>query len=225
MNTRFILAALVLRLAEQDLAFLFAGDGPAQISQHLHAALYRRALGDLVEPDLQMRKVRQHDALVLPAAQPGEGGDVGDGILTATQPGALRQPPIDHAIEAFGLVAVAVDRIFDLLRRIHAKVMRLAQHGPYTAHLEHQPLQNLVLGAVGLWHQLTRLRGQVDQDRARFEQGDRLAVRPLRIGDGRDLVVGAYLQEFRLELVAGPNIDRNGPVRQATLFQHDVDFV
>ena len=66
----------------------------------------------------------------------------------------------------YALVAVAVDRVLDLLGRVVAEVVRLAQHRPHAAHLEHQPLQHFVLLPVGLGHQLAGLAGQIQQNRA-----------------------------------------------------------
>ena len=82
---------------------------------------------------------------------------------------ALRQPLVDHAVEALGLVAVAVDRVGELLRRVHAEVMRLAEHRPDAAHLEHQPLQHLVAA-----------RGRPSAGTCRSCRPDRPGSRPTR---------------------------------------------
>ena len=117
-----------------------------------------------------------------------------------------REPPVHHAVEALGLVAVAIDRVGDLLRRVEPEVMGLAQHRPDAAHLEHQPLQRLVAAAQVGGQEAPGLGGQIDQDRARLEQRDRLAVGPVGIDDRRDLVVRADRQELGLELIAGADV-------------------
>ena len=63
--------------------------------------------------------------------------------------GARLQALVEHAVEALGLVAVAIDRVGDLLRRVHAEVMRLAEHRADAAHLEHQPLERACSGRAG----------------------------------------------------------------------------
>jgi hypothetical protein len=88
-------AALVLRLAEQDLARLVVGDRLAQVASTCTPRCTAGRCGDGVEPGLQVRVLGQFDALVLPVAQPREGGDVGDGVgrcrpATGWTPGACR---------------------------------------------------------------------------------------------------------------------------------------
>ncbi len=106
-----------------------------------------------------------------------------------------------------------------------AEVMRLAEHRADAAHLEHQPLERLVAAAQVGGQKAAGLGGEVDEDRARFEQRDRPSVRAVGIDDRRDLVVRADGQEFRLELVAGADVDRDGTVGQAALLEHHVDLV
>jgi len=216
---------LVLLVAEQRLAGPVVNQRLALAGQHLDTALHRRARADLVEPALQVRVVVPVDALVLPRSQPGEHRDVGDRVGGAAEVAALRQAPVHHAVQALRLVAVALDRVGDLLGRIDAEVVRLAEHRTDTAHLEHQPLQHLVLAARVRRQQATGLAGEVEQDRARFEQRDRLAVRPVGIDDRGDLVVRADREEVVLELCAGADVDRNRAVLQRALLQHDVDLV
>jgi hypothetical protein len=55
----------------------------------------------------------------------------------------------------------------------------LAEHRADAAHLEHHPLQGLVAQRRIGGHELAGLLGQVHQDRARFEQRQRLAAGPL----------------------------------------------
>ena len=215
----------VLRRTEQHLARLVVQQWPAPVGQHLHPAHHRRPVRDLVEPALEVREVGPGDALVLPRAQPGEDGDVGDAVVGAAEVLAVGQALVHHAVEPAGLVGVAVDGVGDLLGRIDAKVVRLTEHRADAAHLEHQPLQHLVLATRRRRQKAPALAGQVEQDRARFEERDRLAVGAVGIDDGRYLVVGAYGEEFGRELLARADVDRVHAVRQAALLEHDVDLV
>ncbi len=119
----------------------------------------------------------------------------------------FRQLLVDDAVQALGLVGIAVDGVLDLLWRIHAEMVRLAEHRAHAAHLEHQPLQRVVLAAHILGQELAGLAGEVQQDGAGLEQRDGLAVRAVGVDDGRDLVVRADLEECFAELVAGADID------------------
>src|SRR5690606_14199957 len=70
------------------------------------------------------------------------------------------------------------------------------------------------------------LVGQVKQDGARFEQGQRLApVRWRLVHQGRDAVVGRDLQEGGLELLALSDVDPVQAIGQAQLLQKKGDLV
>jgi methylated-DNA-[protein]-cysteine S-methyltransferase len=70
-----------------------------------------------------------------------------------------------------------------------------ARHGP------EKPLQRVGPCPSARWQKHAGLLGQVDQDRAGFEDG-RAAVRTAGVHDGGDLVVGRYAQEVRRPLLA-----------------------
>jgi hypothetical protein len=55
---------------------------------------------DLVEPALQVRKLVPVDALVLPAAQPREDGDVGNAVVGPRDVAVTGQLPVHDAVEA-----------------------------------------------------------------------------------------------------------------------------
>ena len=103
--------------------------------------------------------------------------------------------------------------------------MRLAEHRPDAAHLEHQPLERAIAAAQVGRQEAPGLGSEVEQDRARFEQRDRLAVGAVGIDDRRDLVVRADRQELGCELRAGADVDRNRAIGQAAFLEHDVDLV
>jgi hypothetical protein len=98
---------------------------------------------------------------------------------------------------------------------------QLAEHRPDAAHLEHQPLHRLVFAAGSAGRKLPGLLGQVEQDRARFEQRQRLAARAVGVEDGRDLVVRVERQELRRQLVVGVEAHQVRFVRQPGLLQQD----
>ena len=89
-----ISAFLLLRAAKQDFAFAVAGNGAAQVCQHLHTALNRRSGANQVKPFFKMREVGPVYALVFPAAQPRENGNVGDGVLVSGDEFATAQLPV-----------------------------------------------------------------------------------------------------------------------------------
>ena len=100
----------------------------------------------------------------------------------------------------------------------------LAEHRADSGHLGHQPLDGIVFGSSVGRQQLAGFLGQIQQDRAGFEAGIRLAARPIRIDDDGDFGVRIQRQKFGVELLAGKHIDRRDGKLQAEFFQRDVDF-
>ena len=87
-------------------------------------------------------------------------------------------------------MTVAVDGVLNFLRGVHSEMVSLSQHGSYPAHLEHEPLQDFKLGAVGFGEKFSGFGGQVQQNRARLEQMNGFAVGSVGVHEGRDFVVG-----------------------------------
>jgi hypothetical protein len=106
------------------------------------------------------------------------------------------------------------------------EVMVLAGHGAEAAHLPEQPLQGVDADARVGGQEAPALFGQVKEDGAGLEDGDRFAA-PCRGGvdNGRDAVVGGNAQEVRLELFALADVDGQDAVGQATLFKEEGDLV
>src|SRR5262249_54211690 len=65
--------------------------------------------------------------------------------------------------------------------------------------------------------------GQVDEDRARLEDGERTA-RDVVVDDGRDLLVRVERGVARRQLLLLAEVDRDHPVRQSRLLEHDGDL-
>src|SRR5690606_23108794 len=77
------LSSLILRGAEQDLALLLVHRPAALlVLEHRQATLHRRSRVDRLEPALHVRIFIEDDVLAFPRPQPGEDGDVGDGVVT-----------------------------------------------------------------------------------------------------------------------------------------------
>jgi hypothetical protein len=66
----------------------------------------------------------------------------------------------------------------------------LTEHRPDPAHLEHEPLQHLVPGAWLAREEPAGLLAEVDEDRARLEDRDRLSVGAVGIDDGGMRLLG-----------------------------------
>src|SRR5512146_3515326 len=142
--------------------------GAAPVGEHLQRALHRGPGRDAVAPALDVRILLDVHSLALGKAQPRHGGHVGDGVLLAGDVLRFAQAPLENAVEPVGLVLVTVHRILDFLRRIAEEMMRLAQHRPDVAHLEHHPLHHLPALAQVLGQEPACLRGEVEKDRPRL---------------------------------------------------------
>jgi hypothetical protein len=211
--------------SKKVLALLRRHRRPAPVGEHLHRALHRGPRGDAVAPALHVRILLDVHVLALGKPQPGHDRHVGDGVFVAGDELRLREAPLEHAVKAVGLVAIAVHRVLDLLRRVLQEVVRLPEHRPDVPHLEHHPLHHLPALADVLGQELAGLRGEVEEDRPRFGERHGLAARTVGVHHRRHLVVGRDLEEFGLELVAHADIHRDHPVGQAGFLQHDVDLV
>src|SRR3954466_2236323 len=157
----------ILRRAEQILFLLLRHlAGAPRVLQHVERALHRRALEDRVAPALERGVLLNVDALALGRAQPWHRRHVRDGVFVAGEVLGFLQSTIHHAIKAVRFVLVAVHRVFDLLRRIAEEVVRLAEHRPDVAHLEHDPLHHLPALAQVLRQEPAGLRREIKQHRA-----------------------------------------------------------
>src|SRR3990167_11354245 len=119
----------VLIFSKQRLARTIVVEGFAGIGQHGDTALYGWPRSDAVKPVLEPGIVGPVNTLVLPAAQPGKDGDVGHGVLVASDELVAAQLFVHHAIQTLGLVGVAVHGVADLLGCVDAEVVRLPEHG------------------------------------------------------------------------------------------------
>ena len=103
-------------------------------------------------------------------------------------------------------------------------MVHLAGHRPKAAHLPHQPFIDRDTLGQRLWQEFAGLLAEIKQDGAGLEHADRLAVRPVGIDDGGDLVVGADGEERRRHLLALADVHRDHLVGQPHLLQRDRDL-
>src|SRR5690606_21966030 len=95
--------------------------------------------------------------------------------------------PVDDTQEALRFLDVVLERSFVLvfLSFELIEVPDLAEHRTDETHLEHHPLDRVIAASGVLRDEAPALVGEIQQDRARLEQGERLATRPVRVDDRR----------------------------------------
>ncbi len=96
--------------------------------------------------------------------------------------------------------------------------------GPRLAICQIQPLLDLDAAALVPRIESAGLAAEILQDRAGLEDRDRPAARTVVIDDRRHAVVGRDRQEFRLELIAARDVDRDHGVGQPAFLEHDRDL-
>src|SRR5262245_38408752 len=151
----------------------------------LHAGTGPQGL--IPAPDVRVLIERYLMALVPPC--PAENGKIGHRQF-ASDEFHLRQPAVQHPIEAVRFLRVSPEAINPVRFGFeHAEMMDLAGHRTKTAHLPHQPLKYRYALTQAGRQEPAGLLAKIEQDRARFENVDRLSVRTVGIGERRGLVV------------------------------------
>ncbi len=121
--------------------------------------------------------------------------------------------PVEHVHLALHLHRVAVDRVFDLHRRIGIEMAEAAAEIGRGSHLPEQPVHRLGARPDVRRQEGAEFLGQIEQDRAGFEQPDRLAAALRRvIHHRRDLGIRIDRDEAGAELVALADADQPGVV-------------
>src|SRR5271166_4534186 len=196
----------------------------ASAQWNLETALYARSGHHRLVPPLDVRKVRQVDLMALVPPCPAEDSEIGDRDIA---PGEFDfgQPLVEHAVEPAGLFRIALEAIASVLLVGNLQeVVHLTGHRTKAAHLPHQPFEHRYLAAQIRGPVFAGLLAEINQDRSRFEDADRLAARPPRIDDRGNLAIGTDLDESGGELLAFGDVDRLYGVRQAHLFEGYTDL-
>ena len=94
------------------------------------------------------------------------------------------------------------------------KLSAVSEDGEIVLNFEGESIQSVV----------HTILGEVLQDRAGLEHGNRIAVRSVRIDDCRHSIVGGDFQECRLKLFTGTNVDELDVVRQPAFLKHHRDL-
>src|SRR5690606_8840503 len=123
-----------------------------------------------------------------------------------------------------GDVPVSRPLVLEVLAAELVEEAHLSEHRADSAHLEHQPLQRPEARGLVRRKEASGLAGEVDQDRARLEELERLAARSLRIQYRRDLAVGIEREKLGRALLAPLEAHPMRLVRQAGLLEHDRDL-
>ena len=115
---------------------------------------------------------------------------------------------VQDPVEPVGLVDVAVDGVGDPLGRVLDEMMVLAGHRAEATHLPEQPLQHLDPAAQVGRDEPAGLLGEIEQDGAGLEDGDRAAAAGgIVVDDRRHPVVGCDRQEPGPELLSATDVD------------------
>src|SRR5712672_3580612 len=138
----------------------------------------------------------------------------------------LFETTVQYPGQAFHLVRVALDRIGDFVWSVGAEMVPLAEHWADAAHLEHYPFEAFVAAERIPRDQFaTSLFREINQDRCRFKERERLAARAVGVDDRRNAVLCRERKELRYVLVAGADVVRDDYGFGAELFERNVHVV
>ena len=156
-------------LVEQNSPFIIGRRrSAAQVFAEVDAPLHRRALLYRLAPAGDIGEIVERLTERLGDQHPGPRGHISDRIFVDNVFSRL-QPPLQDAQAAVVFVGVALVRIGMLPLSVVDVVAELAGHRAEIADLPEQPLEGLLAAAAALRHEAAGLLGEVDQDRAGFE--------------------------------------------------------
>src|SRR5262245_21202782 len=118
-------------------------------------------------------------------------------------------------------VVVTLDCVSERFLRVALEVIELTRHRTEAAHLPEQPLVNLGARALVGRIKLSGLAAEILQVRARLEDLNRFAARPIWINDRRHPVVRRDLEKAGIELLALGDVYRLEIVSEPALLEHD----
>src|SRR5690242_6559773 len=184
-----------------------------------------RSFANALEPAPQVRELLEALTLRLIRHDPRIAGDIGDRVVPR-QVAAIAQTLMEHAIEPIGLLHVAIDGVRNLLRRVTSEVVVLSGHRTQARHLPEEPLRHLDLAAHIPRQKLAAFLGEVQKNRTRLENRQRLAAIGWRVIDDRwDAIVRRDLEERRLKLGTTSYIHGNDAVGEGSFLQEHRDLV
>ena len=99
-----------------------------RLARHGEALAHRLARRDALPPRIHVREGGHVDAGKQRDVDPGEAGNVGDGVAVADEEGVVLQARVEHAVQALRLADVALRRVGDALGREAVEVVGLALH-------------------------------------------------------------------------------------------------
>src|SRR5262249_55979679 len=156
-------------------------------------------------------------------ADPAQHGDVGDGVVIVHDPLPAVEARLQHPEQAFGLVAIALERAFggDLAAGELVEVAELAEHWTDEGHLEEHPLDRLVTARRLAGHESAGLVSEVEEDGTGLEQGERITIGTVRVKDRRGLAVRVEREKLRAPGFVLADVDQVRLVGQAQLLERD----
>ena len=115
-------------------------------------------------------------------AHPAQQRNVRDGVVIAHDPLPPGETLLENGEQALRFRAIAFERtfVFDVLAGELKEIDDLSEHRSDAAHLEEHPRDRLHAPRGIGWQELAGLLGEIEKDRARSEEPERLAV---RVGD------------------------------------------
>src|SRR5262249_56848355 len=129
-----------------------------------------------LEPAPDIGKGAQVVAVAFGTARPTDASNIGDRIF-AGEEFSIREASVHDAVDSVHLIAEALDRVGQFLRRIVSQVVRLAGFGAEIGHLPEQPLVNFDATPLVLRLELPGLAAEILPAGAALEDRDRFAVR------------------------------------------------
>src|SRR5271166_2493631 len=172
-----------LRAFNHTLRRFIVAHQSGHVEGHGYALLRRGAGFYCIHPALE--RIEPIDGYARPAisSHPTPVGDVGDGVVRASQPFALLQAAVEYFEKPTALILIAVDGGLVDLVPIAEENVSLSHHGADATHLEHQPLQGAAPSLLIGRQKPAGFFREINHDRAGLKDGKIVLV---TVYDGRD---------------------------------------
>jgi hypothetical protein len=179
-------------------------------------------LADRVDPALNvpiLLCLKEFGSLIEPAlgqtCVPGPDGDIGDGVVAASDVFVRFESPVEHVQLTLRLHGEPIYGIFDPSRRVGVAVTEAPTKVRRASRLPEQPREAFGARAVSGRQEDAELLGEIYQDGARLEYPNR--HRAALVHQRRDLGVGVQGNEAAPEQIALVNSDQPGVVLCAAI--------